>query len=100
MQAVGIKRQTFYKWLKDPAFRDELRRRLDDLTEAAVGQLKSAAGEAVQALRGLLESESESVRLRAALGILDQIHRAKELDIVARLEEIEQFLDERKNDKF
>ena len=96
MQTVGVTRQTFYKWLKIPAFRDELRRRLDDLTEDAIGQLKSAAGEAVQTLRGLLKSENESTRLRASIAIIDQIHKAKELDIIARLEEIEQYLEERK----
>lgn len=89
MKAAGITRQTFYKWLKVPAFRDELKRQLDEFTEDALGQLKSAAGEAVQTLRGLLASENESVRLRAALGIMDQINRGKELELSARLDAIE-----------
>ena len=93
MKAVGITRQAFYKWMKTPAFRDELTRRLDEFTADAIGQLKTAAGEAVQTLRGLLTSESESVRLRAALGIIDQINKAKELEITARLDAIEKAIE-------
>jgi len=89
MKAVGITRQAFYKWMKTPAFRDELTRRLDEFTADAIGQLKRAAGEAVQTLRDLLTSQSEHIRLRAALGIIDQINRAKELELTARLDEIE-----------
>jgi len=93
MQAAKITRQTFYKWMKSPAFRDELNRQLDDFTSDAIGQLKSAAGEAVQTLRGLLTSESENIRLRAALGIIDQINKAKELEITARLDAIEKAIE-------
>jgi len=93
MQIARITRQTFYKWMKSPAFRDELNRQLDDFTADAIGQLKSAAGEAVQTLRGLLASESENVRLRAALGIIDQINKAKELEITARLDAIEKAIE-------
>ncbi len=97
MQIARITRQTFYKWMKSPAFRDELNRQLDDFTADAIGQLKSAAGEAVQTLRGLLASESENVRLRAALGIIDQINKAKELEITARLDAIEKAIEGNNN---
>lgn len=96
MRAAGITRQTFYKWLKTAAFRAELTRQLDDFTADAIGQLKSAAVEAVQTLRGLLASDNENVRLRAALGIIDQINRAKELEITARLDAIEKEIEGRK----
>jgi len=100
MKSAGITRQTFYKWLKVPAFRDELNRQLDDFTADAIGQLKSAAGEAVQTLRGLLASENENVRLRAALGIIDQINKAKELEITARLDAIEKAIEEKGNGRY
>lgn len=97
MEAAGVTRQTFYKWMKAPAFRDELTRQLDDFTAGAIGQLKSAAGAAVLALRDLLRSENENIRLRAALGIIDQINKAKELEITARLDAIEAQLQEGKS---
>lgn len=96
MRAAGITRQTFYKWLKTAAFRAELTRQLDDFTADAIGQLKSAAVEAVQTLRGLLASENENIQLRAALGIIDQINRAKELEITARLDAIEKEIEAKK----
>ena len=74
---------------ENASFRDELTRQLDEFTADAIGQLKTAAGEAVQTLRDLLTSQSEHIRLRAALGIIDQINRAKELELTARLDEIE-----------
>ena len=100
MQTARITRQTFYKWMKSSAFRDELNRQLDDFTADAIGQLKSAAGEAVQTLRGLLASENENVRLRAALGIIDQINKAKELEITARLDAIEKAIEEKGNGRY
>jgi len=90
--AAGVCRQTFYKWLRDPDFKAELDRRLDELAGGAIGRIKSAAGEAVEALRALLNSESETIRLRAAQGIIDYTLKARELDISARLDAIEDYI--------
>ena len=90
IKAARIGRHTFYNYLKQPHFKAELDRQLNDLTDGAFNQLKSAAGDAVDTLRTLLNSESENVRLRASQAIIDYVIKARELgDISARLDEIE-----------
>jgi len=90
MTTARISRQTFYNWMKQPHFKAELDRQLNELTDGAFNQLKNAAGDAVDTLRTLLNSESENVRLRASQAIVDYVIKARELgDISARLDEIE-----------
>ena len=96
MTAARVSRQTFYNWLKQPHFKAELDRQLNDFTAAALDRLKSAAGDAVDTLRTLLNSESENVKLRAAQSIVDYVIKARELgDISARLDELERVVSER-----
>ena len=90
MTTARISRQTFYNWMKQPHFKAELDRQLNELTDGAFNQLKNAAGDAVDTLRSLLNSESENVRLRASQAIVDYVIKARELgDLSARLDEIE-----------
>lgn len=89
ISAAGVCRVTFYSYLKMPHFKAELDRRLNELTDAALGRIKTAAGEAVEILRTLLKSESENVRLRAAQVLVDYTLKARELDLSARLDAIE-----------
>lgn len=90
--AAGVCRQTFYKWLRDPNFKAELDRRLDELAGGAIGRIKGAAGEAVEKLRTLLNSENENIQIRAAMGLIDYTLKARELDISARLDAIEDYI--------
>lgn len=89
----GVCRQTFYSYLKAPHFKAELDRRLNELTDSAIGRIKGAAGEAVETLRALIGSDNESIRLRAAQGIIDYTLKARELEIGARLDAIEKYLE-------
>ena len=94
--AAKVTRQTFYNYFKLPHFKAELDRRLNDLTDGAFNQLKSAGGQAVETLRALLGSENESVRLRASQAIIEYVIKARELgEISARLDEIEKVIAER-----
>lgn len=89
----GVCRQTFYSYLRDPSFKAELDRQLNQLMDSALGRIKGAAGEAVETLRALIGSDNESIRLRAAQGIIDYTLKARELEIGARLDEIEKHLE-------
>lgn len=96
IKAARISRHTFYNYLKQPHFKAELDRQLNDLTDGAFNQLKSAGGQAVETLRALLGSENESVRLRASQAIIEYVIKARELgEISARLDEIEKVIAER-----
>jgi len=89
----GVCRQTFYKYLRMDHVKTELDRQLHELTDGAFTRIKTASGEAVEALRALLSSESESIRLRAAQAIVDYVIKARELnEIETRLDEIEAHL--------
>jgi len=88
----GVCRQTFYSWLRAPHFKAELDRRLDELASRAIGRIKSSAVEAVETLRNLLGSENESIKLRAALGLIDYTLKARELDLSVRLDAVEEYI--------
>jgi len=84
--ACGLAQSTIYGYLRDPAFRAALQARQGDIIQAAVGALANLAGEAVGVL-GEIVKDTEAgaaVRVRAALGILDQAARMAEF---ATLEE-------------
>ncbi len=76
--------------MRDPAFRDEFIGQRQELVDVALHELKTSASEAVTVLRELLKAESEGVRLRTALGILEHIGKFVELEnIEARLSALE-----------
>ena len=83
--------RTAHTWLEDPRFRTlvaELRGRMLD---EAVGSLAEATNEAVGTLRKLLGDGNSSVRLRAALGILDAAVRMRDhVELGARILRLEQ----------
>ena len=93
-KSVRISRQTFYNWLKLPAFKVELDKQLNAFTDSALDRLKGTTLDAVEALRGLLASENENVRLRAAQAVIEYTIKAKEIgELSARLDEIEKHLE-------
>jgi len=84
VKAAKISRDTFYEYLKDPIFKTEFVRQRKEIVDLALHELKTAAGEAVAVLRKLLGARQEGVRLRTALGMLEQISK------FIQLEELEQ----------
>lgn len=84
---------TLYRYLRDDTFKAELRKRQDAVVSSVTAALVGLAGEAVAALRDILESKSASdaVKVRAALGWLGQMRQSVELadlsERVSRLEE-------------
>ena len=70
-KAGGLSEKTLQRRLRDPGFRLIVARARGELLAAAVGQLSAAAGDAARALRELLGSDNESVRLSAARSVLD-----------------------------
>lgn len=90
VKKAGVKRETFYQWIRDPEFKAEFTRQRQEIIDFAMHELKASASEAVTVLRGLLSAESEGVRLRAALGMLDQIGKFIELEALeCRIEALE-----------
>lgn len=74
---ADVDRTTVHRWLKDdPAFIAAVNREKHDLAEELRQQRRELAGEAVQALRRLLNDPSASIRLRAAQAALESVGKA------------------------
>lgn len=93
VKKAGISKTTFYDWLKAPEFKSEFVRQRQELVDLALHELKTTTSEAVGVLRGLLKAEGESVRLRTAQAILENVLKSIELEnIEKRLTELERSL--------
>ena len=86
-----ISRNTFYEWLKDTSFKEELKRQRDVVVEEALEALKSSMTTAVKALLKLLETtKNEYLRRSLAKDVINYVVKTKELDdLVKRIEMIE-----------
>jgi hypothetical protein len=75
---VKVGERTAHTWLGDPEYRAFVVNLRGRLLDEAVGRLADTAGKAVQTLCDLLDDPKGNVRLRAALGILDALLKARE----------------------
>lgn len=92
-EAGRVSRNALYEWLRQPAFKAELDRRRDELAEQGFTLLAQNISKAVEVLVKLLDSGDPNVRRLAAVNILSQHTKLKELgDIVSRIEAIEERL--------
>lgn len=72
--AVPVDQSTLYRWLKQPAFKAEVRRARQTITDEVVGELCKAARKALATLVDCLEPKYEtSSRVRSAAIILTQV---------------------------
>jgi sulfite exporter TauE/SafE len=89
-KAAGVGLSTLVRWLKDPAFAAAVREARRRTLEQALGALSAAAAEAVETLRGMLGAQSEAVRVRAAVAILEHAMRGAEVtDLEERIAALE-----------
>jgi len=96
-QKARIGRNTLYGWLKDPAFKAELERQRDEITEEAYGLLSQNLTKAVEVLTTLLDDSDKKLKRLAAKDILDFFVKHIELKAFEeRLEAIEESLDSKR----
>jgi hypothetical protein len=85
---IGLR--TLHTWLDDPAYRAFVASIQDQVLAETIGRLVCSATKAAAALDELLLSQTEMVRLRAALGIIDVMIRSREHGtLAARVAELE-----------
>jgi hypothetical protein len=73
---AGVGQTTLYRWLHLPAFRAAYRRARRELVEAAVGRIQAGTGQAVETLLTVArQSRRDSIRVRAAIALLDYAFR-------------------------
>jgi hypothetical protein len=92
--ATGVGESTLRRWLKEPGFLAEYRVARRQVFQHAIATLQRATPAAVATLLACLKADSESVRLRAAVAILEHAHKGIELEdlevrLVALAEEVE-----------
>ena len=90
VKKAKIGRTTYYNWMRNSRFRDEINSLRRVMVNDAINELKQSAKSAVNVLTNLLESDSETIKLRSAKYIIENIKKFIELeDIETRLEIIE-----------
>ena len=91
--AAGLAERTMHRYLDLDHFRAELARRQDATIKATTAALVGLSGDAVQALRSILQSKDTpaAVKVRAALGWLAQMRQSVELaDLAERVSKLEE----------
>lgn len=84
-----VNERTLQRWMTRPDFMHEYRRRSREISGRAISAVMAAQLEAVQALRAGLRDESADVRVRAASRLLDIGLKLRDVDIEARISELE-----------
>ena len=75
-----VGKSTLYGWLKDPHFRDEVDRRRKEIVDLAFERLKANIAKAAKTLVKHLDSEKETISIRAAESIIEFAQRAIEVE--------------------
>jgi hypothetical protein len=85
----GIPRRTIERWKCAAAFQDAYRAASREKLGETVGRLRTAAGEAVDALREALQADAPAVRVRAATVLLEGAIKVEVDDLAHRIELLE-----------
>jgi hypothetical protein len=83
-RTAGITRQTWYNWVKDEGFANDVYRRRERVISEALDRLKTSVAGAVEGLTGLVHAGEDNVRLRACREVLDYFMKARELEEIER----------------
>ena len=90
-----VSKVTVYGWLKEEAFREELRRQREEVVREALETLKANVSKATETLVKLLDSDKEGIQARAAEDIIEFTQKAIELEeLERRIASIEERLDQ------
>jgi HEAT repeat protein len=86
---AGVGERTLYRWMGDAAFRVAYSTASHERLAETIGRLRAVAGEAVETLRTALQDTSASVRVRAAVALLDTAVKVEVDDLAQRVEDLE-----------
>jgi DNA-binding MurR/RpiR family transcriptional regulator len=95
--SVGTSETTIFRWLKIPAFQDELRILKRIVIERSLGKLQVLNDKSIQTLERLLSCGNYPTECRAAVAILTKNHESIDFfEYESRLKAIEQRFNEEK----
>ena len=75
-----VGKATVYGWLKEEAFREELRNQREEVVKGALETLKANVGKATETLVKHLDSDKENISIRAAENIIEFTQKAIEFE--------------------
>ena len=101
IKELEISSETLYRWMRDPAFKEELARQQNAVIQDALNVLRANMTKAAETLASLLDHEGNpELRRRVANDIISHVLKAKELEeIEERLQQVERLVVERKTYK-
>ena len=79
-----VSKATVYGWLKEEAFREELKRQRERIVEGALETLKANVTRATETLVKLLDSDKEGIRVRVAEDIIEFTQKVIEFEELER----------------
>jgi AcrR family transcriptional regulator len=86
-----VSKASVYEWLKDEAFKNEVRRQREQLTAIALDTLKASIAKATLTLVNHLDSRRENISIRAAESIIEFAQKAMEHEnLEKRVEALEE----------
>ena len=89
-EQAGVKRQTVYKWLKQPAFQEVLRVAEAEALQSLSRALARLGDKAARTLDRGMDADSDTIAIRAADIVLQRLLQLRELvDLDARITELE-----------
>jgi DNA-binding MurR/RpiR family transcriptional regulator len=95
--SVGTSETTIFRWLKLPAFQDELRQLKRIVIERSLGKLQVLNDKSIQTLERLLNCGNYPTECRAAVAILTKNHESIDFfEYESRLAKIEERFNENK----
>ncbi len=74
---AGISRNTLYRWLEDPNFRECLERLREETLRFSQSEFQAITLKAVDAIEDALDSDDMSIRLRAARIVMNESRNAQ-----------------------
>jgi hypothetical protein len=94
---MGLRRETVWKWTKDPNFATELDRLRQESISALQLEFREASLEAAQTLRNIMNDPEQKAtdRIRASIAILDRIVDKTQQPEVRQTVELEEWVDVR-----
>ena len=90
-QQANTTDRSVYRWLTSPKFRRRIAKLQQAIARQAAGRMADGMSEAAAALRELLKSQDEAVRLRAARALVELGARLRDsVELESRLVDLEQ----------
>jgi c-di-GMP-related signal transduction protein len=97
-KAAGVSRSTAFRWMRQPAFQEELTRQRDAVLCETLATVKTHAVRAVATLVGLLSVKDDRLRRQVCNDILDRAMKVRELeDLERRLVALEKAMEKNTN---